>query len=65
MPIIGMKIRRTLRLRGLPLAFVLAAVHLSAQITPQPAPPAAPQIWTWDNVKDRFQTNNPTLLAGF
>lgn len=48
---------------GLALAVALAAVSLCAQTMPQPAPPAAPQIWTWDAVKDRFQLNNPTLLA--
>jgi outer membrane protein, heavy metal efflux system len=38
-----------------------------AQVAPQPAPPTAsptaPQVWTWDAVKDRFQLNNTTLLA--
>jgi len=33
------------------------------------APPAAtqsplPQLWTWDQVKDHFESNNPTVLAG-
>ncbi|HXZ31805.1 MAG TPA: TolC family protein, partial [Terriglobales bacterium] len=44
------------------LTLGVAAVS-SAQ---QPAqPPAAPpaQSWTWENVKDRFEQNNPTLLA--
>lgn len=26
--------------------------------------PSAPQIWTWDTVKSKFETSNPTLLAG-
>jgi cobalt-zinc-cadmium efflux system outer membrane protein len=31
----------------------------------QPAPPpSAPQIWNWNQVKDRFELNNTTLLAG-
>jgi outer membrane protein, heavy metal efflux system len=30
----------------------------------QPAPQAVPQAWTWDQVKDRLELNNPTLLAG-
>ena len=64
MPIIGMKIRRTLRLRGLPLAFVLAAVHIQRPDHTAARDARCAQIWTWDNVKDRFQTNNPTLLAG-
>src|SRR5580658_2495452 len=50
-------------------ALLLGAASLFAQAAPQAAPPPAPspsaQVWTWDNVKDRFRTNNPTLLAGF
>jgi cobalt-zinc-cadmium efflux system outer membrane protein len=43
-----------------------AATITAAQ---QPMPPATPpgstlRAWTWDNVKDRFEQNNPTLLAG-
>jgi cobalt-zinc-cadmium efflux system outer membrane protein len=49
---------------GVRLVFAFGAVTLCAQTTPQPEPPAAPQIWTWDAVKDRFQLNNTTLLAG-
>ena len=30
----------------------------------QPAPPSAPQIWNWNQVKDRFELNNTTLMAG-
>jgi cobalt-zinc-cadmium efflux system outer membrane protein len=44
-----------------------AAAGLSAaQAGPhsgEPAPHAAPQAWTWEQVKDRFELNNPTLLA--
>src|SRR5580704_8193176 len=43
----------------------------SAQAGPAQAyPPQAPspalgsQIWTWEQVKDRLELNNPTLLAG-
>ena len=33
--------------------------------TPQsPAPQSPPQAWTWEQVKDRLELNNPTLLAG-
>jgi cobalt-zinc-cadmium efflux system outer membrane protein len=53
-----------IRALGVRLAIALSAVSLSAQTTPQPAPSAAPQVWTWDAVKDRFQLNNTTLLAG-
>jgi cobalt-zinc-cadmium efflux system outer membrane protein len=42
------------------LLLALAAVGAFAQSSP----PSAPQVWTWDSVKDRFQLNNPTLLAG-
>jgi outer membrane protein, heavy metal efflux system len=36
-----------------------AAAQLPAQV-----PPSAPQIWDWNTVKDKFELNNPTLLAG-
>jgi outer membrane protein, heavy metal efflux system len=44
----------------------------SAQASPQSVPPSSPQtggrpfprIWTWDEVKNRLELNNPTLLAG-
>src|ERR1700723_3344013 len=54
--------RRTWRGYGV-LAVLGAAVGLAA---PQAAPPArqpAPQVWTWEQVKDRLELNNPTLLA--
>jgi cobalt-zinc-cadmium efflux system outer membrane protein len=35
----------------------------AAQATPQIAP-SQPQVWTWEQVKDRLELNNPTLLAG-
>jgi cobalt-zinc-cadmium efflux system outer membrane protein len=50
-----------------------AAVGLAvAQAAPQTGPPPAAvsrqalpsQAWTWDQVKDRLELNNPTLLAG-
>ena len=34
----------------------------TAQAAPQKAP-SLPQAWTWEQVKDRFELNNPTLLA--
>jgi outer membrane protein, heavy metal efflux system len=38
------------------------------EMQPQTSPPARPQpgqkIWTWEEVKDRLELNNPTLLAG-
>jgi outer membrane protein, heavy metal efflux system len=44
---------------GLALAF--GAASLLAQTTAQPAP--APQIWTWDAVKNLFELNNTSLQA--
>jgi outer membrane protein, heavy metal efflux system len=50
------------------VAVLSAAVTLAAaQVAPpasQPAPHAAPTAWTWEQVKDRLELNNPTLLAG-
>ena len=40
-----------------------AAVLGAAQAAPA-APQAPPQAWTWEQVKDRLELNNPTLLAG-
>jgi outer membrane protein, heavy metal efflux system len=44
---------------------VLAACSsgTAAQL-PAHVPPAAPQIWDWNTVKDKFELNNTTLLAG-
>lgn len=38
-------------------------VFVPAQSTSQPAVAPPAQSWTWENVKDRFELNNPTLLA--
>jgi len=58
-----------MRWKLLSIALTLGAGSLfaqtQAQTPPQAASPPAAQIWTWDQVKDRFETNNPTLLAGF
>jgi len=36
-----------------------------AEAQPQAPPPATPpQIWTWNQVKDQFELNNTTLMAG-
>jgi outer membrane protein, heavy metal efflux system len=47
------------KLLGLALAFGTAS--LLAQTAPQPAP--APQVWTWDAVKNLFELNNTSLQA--
>jgi cobalt-zinc-cadmium efflux system outer membrane protein len=48
-----------------------AAIFVAAQAlpsAPQPLPQTSAQApvqsWTWDQVKDRLELNNPTLLAG-
>jgi outer membrane protein, heavy metal efflux system len=47
---------------------ILLAATTSAGVAQLPAPrqipPSTPQVWTWDTVKDKFELNNPTLLAG-
>jgi cobalt-zinc-cadmium efflux system outer membrane protein len=57
------------RWRSCGAALLLGAVlrlAAAAQSAPpnQPAPQPAPQAWTWEQVKDRLELNNPTLLAG-
>jgi len=47
--------------KSLGLALAFGAASLLAQTTPQPAP--APQIWTWDAVKNLFELNNTSLQA--
>ena len=45
----------------------LAVLHGAAvAVAQQPALPSAtpPQIWTWNQVKDQFELNNTTLMAG-
>ena len=41
----------------------LGAIPLCAQIPAQAAPSPAPQVWTWDQVKGKFELGNTTLLA--
>jgi outer membrane protein, heavy metal efflux system len=53
--------------RGVWLLPLLALGVAAASSAQQPTPPPVPQpvqSWTWDQVKDRFEINNPTLLAG-
>jgi len=54
---------------GLLMMASLAAVCGAAQAAPQSVPQQMPvqpriQAWTWDQVKDQLELNNPTLLAG-
>jgi cobalt-zinc-cadmium efflux system outer membrane protein len=45
---------------------LLAALGSAGLATAQAAPQktqSPPQAWTWEQVKDRFELNNPTLLA--
>ena len=41
----------------------MAGAQASAPAAPQ-ANQSAPQAWTWEQVKERLELNNPTLLAG-
>jgi cobalt-zinc-cadmium efflux system outer membrane protein len=43
---------------------VLGAGLSAAQTSAQPPTQPPPQAWTWEQVKDRLELNNPTLLAG-
>ena len=42
---------------------VLGAITACAQMPTQAASSPAPQVWTWDQVKDRFELSNTTVLA--
>ena len=42
---------------------VLSIAAMAAAQGPAP-PPSAQQVWTWNQVKERFELNNTTLLAG-
>lgn len=44
-------------------ALMCGALGLFAQTAPQPAPSPPAEVWTWDQVKDRFELNNTTLMA--
>jgi outer membrane protein, heavy metal efflux system len=47
------------------LAFATGlAAPQAAPPVPQPPRPSPPQAWSWEQVKDRLELNNPTLLAG-
>lgn len=48
------------------LILLAATSSVAAAQLPAPAqvPPSTPQVWTWETVKDKFELNNPTLLAG-
>jgi cobalt-zinc-cadmium efflux system outer membrane protein len=44
-------------------ALIALSAALAAQSTPQASQPASAQSWTWEQVKDRLELSNPTLLA--
>jgi cobalt-zinc-cadmium efflux system outer membrane protein len=58
---------KSLILKSLSWCLICLAAWGSAAVSaaqqPAPVPPPAPQIWTWASVKDRFELNNPSLLA--
>ena len=43
--------------------FLLLTVPGAVVLAGGQATPQTPQVWTWEQVKDRFQLDNPTLLA--
>lgn len=47
---------------GMWLAVVVTAAVAAAQ-QPAPTSPPALQVWTWDDVKNRFELNNTALMA--
>ena len=56
--------RKVQRYSWLLLVLMLGAAAVSpAQQPAQPPAPPPAQSWTWESVKDRFEQNNPTLLA--
>ena len=46
------------------LSWAQTAAQVPAQSAPQSGAPSRPKAWTWEEVKDRLELNNPTLLAG-
>jgi cobalt-zinc-cadmium efflux system outer membrane protein len=46
------------------LLAALGSAAAAAAQEPAPQAPSAPQVWTWNTVKDKFELNNTTLLAG-
>ncbi|MGO8795210.1 MAG: TolC family protein [Candidatus Sulfotelmatobacter sp.] len=55
--------RRIFRVGCGVLILVAAAASAGAQVAP-PLPQTPIKFWTWDEVKNRLELNNPTLLAG-
>src|SRR5579872_3220485 len=50
-------------LLNLILGAVLGAANLCAQTEPTPSRPTASQVWNWEQVKNRFELQNTTLMA--
>jgi outer membrane protein, heavy metal efflux system len=52
--------------RGCGVLIALSGLASAQTGLPQSTPPQAPvsRVWTWEQVKDRLELNNPTLLAG-
>src|SRR5579864_7331637 len=45
------------------ITVALSALSLCAQTSPPATPVPPAEVWTWDQVKDRFELNNTTLMA--
>jgi outer membrane protein, heavy metal efflux system len=45
-----------------PMQFPMRTGQAASQ-TPAQGQPSTPKVWTWDEVKNRLELNNPTLLA--
>ena len=43
---------------------VLGGAAIAVAQEPAPPPANPPQVWNWNEVKDRFKLNNTTLMAG-
>jgi len=50
-------------LLGVPTVIALGVANLCAQTSPPAQPSPVTELWTWNQVKDRFELNNTTLQA--
>src|SRR5579864_255332 len=50
-------------LLGVPTVIALGVANLCAQTSPPAQPSPVTELWTWNQIKDRFELNNTTLQA--